>query len=183
MKFRPAGINTYLCAIVAMALLVAGCATTDDPKDMGKKKKGKEQALLLFHLETTPDGTPYTRSIVVPRGETKTVNVQANPFLDSGYLLEASLVETDKFGGFALRLQFNQHGVFTLDTVSSANRGRRIAILCHFGQERWLAAPVVTKRISDGIVQFTPDLSREEAEYVVLVLNNIAAKLKKKGAL
>lgn len=182
MKLHPARFNTYFC-VVASLLLLTACATTENPKDMGNKKKGKEQALIRLHLETNPDGTAYTTTIKVPRGESRGINVEVNAFLDSGSLLEAALIETDQFGGYAIRLQFNQHGIFALDTVSSSNRGRRVAILGVFGDTRWLAAPVMNRRISNGLLQFTPDVTREEAQYIVLGLNNVAAKLKKKGAL
>ena len=181
MKIRAPGINTNLCAFLATALLLLGCASPDDPNAMGKSKKGKEAAMIMFHIETPSDGTPYTQTVEVPRGSAKTMNVETAPFLDTGHLVEAMLVQTDKFGGFALRLQFNQHGAFALDTYTSANRGRHLAIFCMFGAERWVAAPLITRRISNGLLQFTPDLTREEAEYVVTGLNNVAARLKKRS--
>lgn len=183
MKFRRSGINTYLCACAALALFLTGCTSPEEAKPKPNQKKGKEQALLMLHIETVADGTPYSRSITVPRNSTSPLTIEARPFLDNGSLLEAAVVNTDKFGGFAIQLQFNQHGIFALDTITSSSRGKHIAILCHYGQERWLAAPTVTRRISNGLMQFTADVSREEAEYVVRGLNNVAAKLKKKGAL
>lgn len=182
MKSLFAGINSIFCAALALALL-AGCYAPDDPKGAGKTKPGKEAAVLYFHIETSPDGTPFSQQVNVPRGTAEPINVEVKPFLESGSLLEATLVDTDKFGGFALLLQFNQHGVFALDSYTSANRGRRIAVFAQFGDQRWIAAPLINRRISNGMLQFTPDLTREEAEYVVAGLNNVAAKLKKRGAL
>ena len=43
-------------------------------------------------------------------------------------------------------------------------------------QSRWLAAPQFTRLISNGILQFTPDASREETEEIAKGLNNIAKK-------
>jgi preprotein translocase subunit SecD len=84
-------------------------------------------------------------------------------------------------GGFEISLQFNREGTWLLEQYSSANRGRKIAVFCEFGVElkehRWLAAPVVSKRISDGLLVFTPDASREEAEEIVRGLNNVAKKM------
>ena len=68
---------------------------------------------------------------------------------------------------------------------------RRLAIAAQFGEKevqmRWLAAPVIRKRVTDGILAFTPDASREETELIVRGLNNVAVKLgnqpkKKKSA-
>ena len=39
---------------------------------------------------------------------------------------------------------------------------------------RWLAAPLITHRIGDGVLAFTPDMSRAEADQFVLGLNNVA---------
>jgi hypothetical protein len=41
---------------------------------------------------------------------------------------------------------------------------------------RWLAAPVISHRIGDGVLVFTPDATREEAEEIALGLNNVAKK-------
>ena len=43
----------------------------------------------------------------------------------------------------------------------------------------WLAAPMTNKRISDGVLVFTPDASREEADRIVLGLNNVAKEAQK----
>lgn len=183
MKFQSLGFNINLCLGLALAFWLSACKAPGTAEPKPHQKPGKEQALLALHLETHADGTPHSSNITVPRGATTPLSVEATPFLDSGSLLEAAVVETDKFGGFAMKLQFNQHGIFALDTITSANRGRHLAILCQYGDKRWLAAPLITRRVSDGLLQFAADVSREEADYIVRGLNNVAAKLKKKGAL
>jgi len=42
---------------------------------------------------------------------------------------------------------------------------------------RWLAAPLINRRMADGMITFTPDASREETEKFVEGLNNSAKKL------
>ena len=42
---------------------------------------------------------------------------------------------------------------------------------------RWLAAPLIGHRNATGVLAFTPDLSREEAQQLVIGLNNNAAKM------
>ncbi len=44
---------------------------------------------------------------------------------------------------------------------------------------RWLAAPVISRRISNGVLVFTADCERDEADQLVLGLNNGAAKIRK----
>jgi len=44
---------------------------------------------------------------------------------------------------------------------------------------RWLAVPSITQRINDGVLTFTPDCSREEADELVAGLNVVAKKTQK----
>ena len=68
-----------------------------------------------------------------------------------------------------------------LEQGTIGNRGRKIAIFCRSGKDmkefRWLAAPAITHRISDGVFIFTPDASRGEAEEIVAGLNNVSKKM------
>jgi hypothetical protein len=66
-----------------------------------------------------------------------------------------------------------------LDGATSANHNKRIAIFARFPKERWLGSPVIQKRIGNGIITFTPDCTREEADRLVRGLNNVAKKIKK----
>jgi hypothetical protein len=67
-----------------------------------------------------------------------------------------------------------------LDTVTTANKSKRIAILAIFPEKRWIAAPLINQRNASGVLTFTPDATREEAERIVRGLNNVAAQLRKK---
>ena len=42
---------------------------------------------------------------------------------------------------------------------------------------RWLAAPLVQTHITDGLLVFTPDATREEADQIAAGLNTVAKKL------
>ena len=70
-----------------------------------------------------------------------------------------------------------------LEQYSAANPGKHFAIFGQWGEKladgRWLAAPLITHRIADGMLSFTPDMSREEADRLVLGLNNVAKKILK----
>ena len=56
-------------------------------------------------------------------------------------------------------------------------------IFSEFGQARWLAAPMINKRISDGNYVFTPDATREEAERIVRGVNNVIKSIAKESNL
>ena len=90
-------------------------------------------------------------------------------------------------GGFAMQAQYDRHGTLVLDSVTTEYRGRHIAIFTQFGsgklaQKRWLGAPYIGSSITRGVLLFTPNATREEAEEVVRGLNNVAKRFKKKNA-
>ncbi len=173
MKIWRLRFNTYLFFLCA-CLAFVGCETTKE----GREKK-KEMTLMRFHLEVNPDGTERTQTVPVFRANPTMVNISKSPFLDEGSIARAALVDSPG-GGFFISVQFNHHGTLLWDNVTTAFRGQRAAIFAVYGETRWLAAPQITKRITDGIVTFTPDCTREEAERIVRGLNNVARKLKDK---
>jgi len=158
--------NTYLLFGLAALLCATGC------KSFGKKK---EASTIRLHLEVGTDGTDRNTRVLVNRDNPIFLNVEKDPFLTEHYLKSASVL--DVMGGFAIFLQFDQKGTWLLEQYSTANKGRRVAIGSQFGETRWLAAPVFTKRITDGTLVFTPDATRAEADRIVLGLNNVAKEL------
>ena len=86
-----------------------------------------------------------------------------------------------------IQLRFNTRGAMILSGVTTANRNRRLAVFCAFSQEkskdketRWLASPMLNRPITDGLLTFTPDATREEAIRIVKGLNEVVAEIKKK---
>ncbi len=173
MMFKSARFNIYLC-LALVWLFACGCQTAEQ-KDAKKKKK--ESTLVELHMETNREQASDNETVAINRDPPIHVNIDKNTFLDSADVEEAVLVED--LGGFAIKLKFNWRGTQLLEGMTTANRGKRIAVFCTFGPSRWLASPVIHKRISDGVLTFTPDASREEAERIVRGLNNVAKKLKK----
>jgi preprotein translocase subunit SecD len=116
--------------------------------------------------------------VLVSRAQPEPVNVEKSPFLTEVDIAEVKVVEA--VGGFALQVRFDQHGAWLLEQYSGGNPGRRFAIFSMFGekpvQSRWIAAPVIPRRIADGTLVFTPDASREEAEQIAAGLNHLAHK-------
>jgi hypothetical protein len=172
MKIRCKGFNIYLLTALGVAL-ACGCASSGD------KQSKKQLSTLRLHLECGSDQTKATESIPIYREKPIWVNVQKQPFLTEANIAGAALV--DEVGGFVIRLKFDGDGIVLLEDCTISNRGRRIAIFSQFADKlkdyRWLAAPVITRRISDGVLVFTPDTTREEAGEIVLGLNNVAKKV------
>jgi hypothetical protein len=160
--------NYYLCGL-ALLLVVGGCATTED------RDKKKEASTLRLHLEADPDDGKNTSMVPIYRNTPVAVSIQKAPFLDEGNLINAAVV--DVIGGFAIQVQYDFRGKLALESTTAANRGRKVAVFSQFTEGRWLAAPMINKRIDDGVFTFTPDATREEAERIVNGLNNIAVTL------
>lgn len=172
MMIKFARFNLYLCA--ALALLFSACSSPEEKKE---KKEKKQVAYLELHMEVNRDGSSDNEEVTINRTSPYTINVDKMPFVDSADLDQAVVV--DDLGGFAIALKFNWRGTQLLDGATATNHNKRIAIFARFPKERWLASPLITKRIGDGVLQFTPDCSREEAERLVRGLNNVAKKIKK----
>ncbi|MBM3882139.1 MAG: hypothetical protein FJ387_20860 [Verrucomicrobia bacterium] len=168
MKLGIRRFNTYL-ALVGVACLAVGCAGS------GKGSRRAEASTLRLHLET--DTPPGDKSAVVPvyRASPVPVQVTKAPFLDEGHLIDAAVV--DVVGGFAIQVRYDFHGTLALQNATTAHRGRRLAVHTMFTEARWLAAPIMATPIMDGVLTFTPDATREEAERIVRGLNNLATRL------
>lgn len=156
--------NTYLLLLAALML---GC-------QWGKKK---EYSTFRVHIETNPDGTKQNAPVTVGRSAPFAVNVENAPFLTEYHVESASLI--DDLGGFAIMVQLNRQGTWLLEQYSLASREKRAAIFSTFEDARWLAAPVLARRMNDGVLVFTPDATREEADRIVRGLNNLVKQIKK----
>ncbi|MCP5519722.1 MAG: hypothetical protein H7A45_20985 [Verrucomicrobiales bacterium] len=168
MKFAPSRINLYL-AMLLLAAAAGGCASEEE------RRQKKEASSLRLYLEQEFDRGDQTTVVPVYRADPSLVRIDKNYFLDEGHLTRAEVV--DVVGGFAIAVQFDFHGTLVLENVSNSYRGRRVAIYCLFTDGRWLAAPRLGQRITDGKLVFTPDATREEAERLVRGLNNVAVQL------
>ena len=168
MMIKFVRFNIYLCVAISL-LLATGCQT---------QRKKKDLTTIELHLEVNRDGGEDNAVVPVLRDHPMMVNVDQTAFVDGVDLVEASLV--DDMGGFKLRLKFNWRGTQLLNSITSANPGKRIAVNCNFGESRWLGAPLIRKPLTDGVLTFTPDASREEVEKIVKGLNNVVAEMKKK---
>lgn len=172
MKIHWNPFNTYL---LAMLLALAACGCHSD----GDKKSKKLLSTLRLHMQANNDSTKSGESVPIYREKPVWVSVEKLPFLTESYVQSASVV--DEVGGFVLRVQFDHRGSTVLEEYTTHNRGRKMAIFSQFGKDikdfRWLAAPVISRPITDGVLVFTPDANREEADEIALGLNNVSSKV------
>jgi hypothetical protein len=177
--------NIYLALVMAITLF-CGCQTNKkDPRD-------KVLAALRVHLEVNADNmgdTSTAQTISVLRSDPVVVTIALDPILTEANIIASKVI--DSAGGFAVEVQFDESATWILEQYSASNPGKHFVIYGQWGDfssqskkktkkgeklanGRWLAAPLITHRIANGVLAFTPDASREEADQLVLGLNNVA---------
>jgi hypothetical protein len=169
MKSRSGRFNIYLLAAALTAL--AGCKTPEE------SRIANMQAVLRFYVEASPDGSDRYQKVDISGIQ---FNATKSHVLDESSLSRATVIST-RDHGYALQVNFDDHGKLVLDAITAEARGKHLVIFTQFGvkktvQDRWLAAPLITRRISNGQLIFTPNATREEADDIALGLSNVIAK-------
>ena len=159
-----------LACFGAVVLATSGCALTP--------MKPTNASTVKFFLEASTDGPGRTQEITIHSTSPLVVIAQEAPFLSE---LDVAHAELEEFvDAFAIVIEFTPHGKLWLESVSTANIGKRIVVFGEFGVTRWIAAPRITARLGAGILRFAPlDLTHPEAERFVQGLNETAAYLDK----
>jgi len=171
MKSRVAWFNNNLLSglLVVAALGCTSPGATSDAKAKGSKR---DATLLRIFQETGEDGRSGGTPVPVYRASPVPVYIDKAWFLDEGQVEQAAVVNV--LDGFAIQIKFNVQGTWALESATTAKKGYRIVIWAQWTEARWLAAPLMSQPIKDGVVSFTPDATREEAERIVRGLNNLA---------
>jgi preprotein translocase subunit SecD len=182
MKIWHTRFNIYLglvLAAVAVCLLGVGCSSPE-------KKRSKALTALRVHPEGRGGGTNEFRQVEVLRSNPVKIWVRSMPSLTEEQVKEAKVLEVP--GGYAIEIQFDNSGSLLLEQLTSGmSKGKRLAFFVQFvkppsvepTESRWLAAPIIRFRITDGKISFTPDATEEEMRQIVLGLNNAAKKHQK----
>jgi len=167
MKSRRCAFNVFLVLVV---IALAGCSTSEE------RKRKKEYSNIRVHVESD-SSVDRSSAVTVHRAHPIQINVEAEPLLDEHNVVAAMIVEQPV--GFAIQVKFDRRGSWILERTTVMRRGKHLAIFSYFGEGRWLAAPLITGKNSTGMLTFTPDATREEAERMVRGLNNVAKKLER----
>ena len=192
-KMRCGGrcINHYFCPLVrllALGTLIAatGCASTPDQKQTKKDKKDVAQMRIFreandFTGQAAEAGSLGVTMAKVGRADPMEFQVLKDPVLDERDLKKAELVE-EAHGGFSIGIEFTRHGTMVLEMNSLAVQGGHLLVAGRWSDGtnvlgRFIAAPLIRRRLDKGIIAFTPDMNRDEATRFVRGLNNVAIKL------
>ena len=171
MKVLARRFNIYLALAVLLGL-AGGCQTGKSEKEVGA---------LRVHIEVSPDPAGTSQDISVLRSNPVLITIKREPILTEANIVSAKVI--DARGGFAIEIKFDENGTWLLEQYSAANPGSHFVIGGQWsekrGDSRWLAAPIITHRIAGGVLAFTPDCSREEADQLVLRLNNVVKQIHK----
>jgi hypothetical protein len=190
MKSWLHSFNIYLLA--AGVVLGSGCASRS-------LSANKDYATLSVYLE----GLAGNGSLVQVGRAKIPVLVQGEALLTEEDLARAKLVDNPD-GTCAIQVTFNDHGAVVLDMNTTANRGRHLVLYCQLRPRRgsqgpadgaatspdktapgqrgffpWLSMMLIRTAVTGGSLQFTVDVSRAEAEQIVLGLNNLVTELNK----
>jgi preprotein translocase subunit SecD len=171
MKSWRSNINGIFWAL-ALVCLFSGCKSPEKKKEV---KHAKEDTMLKLHMEKDRDDKPDQADVPIYRQRPIMVHIDTNELLNNYDIRNASIVETE--GGFAIRIEFDEHGKRVLENITAREAGRHFVIYAAFPEVRWLAAPRINRRISNGELIFTPDATREEAERIVSGINNVSKKI------
>ena len=171
MNFYARRFNLYLAFVLILPL--AGCTFF---KDEFGKKKAEKAAAIRIHIESPVSVPGKTRTVSVLRSTPLAVTIDDEPILTEANLLAAELVDT--YGSYSVHLRFDETGGWALEQATAGNPGKHLVIFGQWGetntQGRFLAVPLISRRIAGGELTFTPDVSREETQQFVDGLNNLA---------
>jgi hypothetical protein len=170
MKIWRWNINGIFCAL-AIACFLGACKTTEE------KKEARQQTILKVYIEKLRDDKPDQADVPVYRARPMTVHIDTKEILNNMDVISASVVEVQ--GGFGIRIAFDTHGKRVLENLTAMNAGKHLVVYAAWPEVRWLAAPMITRRMGNGELIFTPDATREEADQIVLGINNVARKIAK----
>src|SRR5439155_21541744 len=131
-------------------------------------------------LEASAGSAERVKEVPIFRANPVMIRVEKDPLqIDEGNVVQGMVLDIE--GGFVIKVQLDKRGTWVLENLTASNVGNRLAIFSPCGEARWLAAPLISRRISDGVITFTPDADRAESERFVRGLNNVAAKIQKKN--
>jgi len=175
MNFYTRRFNLYFWP-AALFLLVSGCAAWS-PGPLFHHKKAPV-AQVRVHVESESSAAGSAKTISVLRSQPVAVNISTDPILTELDVVAARLLEAP--GGIAVEIKFEDIAGWRLEQYSAINPGKHLAIFGQWGdtpaEGRWLAAPLMVRRMAGGVLVFTPDASRAEMEQWVKGLSEAAKK-------
>jgi preprotein translocase subunit SecD len=150
--------------------------------------KNQPVGAMRIHIELAPENaaaqTGEAETVSLLRANPVQVTIDKTPILTEANLLAAKVIATPDAP--AIEVRFDENGTWILEQYTASNPGRHLVIYGQWGKKlkegRWLAAPLITGRLNYGILSFTPDMTRDEANKFVLGLNSVAKQFQTTGS-
>jgi len=169
MKVYTSRFNLFF-ALAILLVSLCGCTLF---------KHDPPTAALRIHMELSPDSASgpvnTAQTVTLLRADPVQVTIDKDPILTEANLVAVRLISTPEAP--AVEIRFDENGTWILEQYSASNPGRHFVVFGQWGKKlkeaRWLAAPLITQRINDGILSFTPDMTRDEANQFILGLSNV----------
>ena len=177
MKVYPLRFNLFLALSVLLAPL-CGCSV------FGHKNEPVASLRVCIEMQpNSPGPANPTQTVSVLRSNPVQVTIDKDPILTEANVIAAKVINTPESP--AIDIRFDDNGTWILEQYSASNPGRHLAIYAQWGKKklknnRWIAAPLITGRINNGILSFTPDMSLIEANDFVQGLNDVAKQFQTK---
>lgn len=148
--------------LLAIGLFSNGCSSLPG--------QTKSKATVAIYLE----GSPVEEGRVIPieifRAAPRVLHIYRSPTIGMDSFDTLTLRETVD-GGHVLHITLNRSGTLYLENLSISQRGKRLVIGASFGENnpqlRWLSALLISEKISNGNLIFTPDASIAECKQIV----------------
>jgi preprotein translocase subunit SecD len=178
MKVYMRRFNLFL-ALAVLLVPLCGCQYL--------KHRNEPTGALRIHIEIAGANVAGSlgagQTVSVFRSDPVSVTIDKDPILTEANLVAAKVISTPDAP--AIEMRFDENGTWILEQYSASNPGKHFVIYGQWGKKlkdgRWLAAPIISRRIDNGILSFTPDMTREEANQLVLGLNNVAKEFQTKS--
>jgi preprotein translocase subunit SecD len=174
MKVYTPRFNLFL-ALAVLLVPLSGCSSLG-------LSSNQPVAALRVHVELAPENVGEinaSQTVSVLRADPVQVTIEKDVVLSEQDVIAATLINTPDAP--AIEVRFDETGTWVLEQYSAANPGRHFVIFAQWGKNlknaRWIAAPFIAHRINDGILSFTPDMSKDEASEFVKDLNSTAKQL------
>lgn len=171
MKVYTSRFNLFL-ALAVLAAPLCGCSTFGH--------KDQPMSAMRVHIEVGADNTSAAgtaETVSVLRADPVLVTIDTAPILTEANIVAAKVISTPDSP--AIEVRFDDNGTWILEQYTASNPGKHLVIFGQWGKKkltnsRWLAAPLITGRINNGILSFTPDMTLAEANEFVQGLNDVA---------
>jgi preprotein translocase subunit SecD len=171
MKVYTLRFNLFL-ALAFLLAPVFGCAALHH-------RSGPVAALrVCIEMQpNSPGPANPTMTVSLLRADPVQVTIDKEPILTEANVVAAKVINTPESP--AIDIRFDDNGTWILEQYSASNPGRHLVLFAQWGKKklsnsRWIAAPLITGRINNGILSFTPDMSLVEANDFVQGLNAVA---------